>query len=430
MNDRMHLHRKNNPAFFQGAFVFLAMFLLVAGASPAPTDESLVETNAVQETGALALPKGNANSGMPANNPPEHPPPTEQQLTADFLAANQARYKAAIARAKAWLDALEVNPYDLREHGIKGKKKLAELLDTYRRLLAFAAAPDKPAIKERIRKIAEVTEEARFHDLPELDETAFKEDATSYLRIAFLLDQMGLMPPIYRKEIDRAHPRLNEHMRTRGVNQQMAFHLYYQHFQLQEPFPLATAFKSGVIAARRPAAWFTRRPPLYDLTHEIFVPYEFGEKQDADFFSDEDKTYLRFTLPEVARFYINIQDPDVVGELSSCMSYLKFTDTKDFRDALDYLLNAQRETGAWGSYDWLRNRYGNYVDQAFYLHTTMVVLDALAVAFEPTASTLPTKDKPTEPASNSGADNGEKPQQPAPAQSMPPDALNMPEQAK
>src|SRR5688572_2643997 len=40
-------------------------------------------------------------------------------------------YHAARTRARVWLDALEVDPVDLMKHGIKGKKKLAEILDCY-----------------------------------------------------------------------------------------------------------------------------------------------------------------------------------------------------------------------------------------------------------------------------------------------------------
>lgn len=362
--------------------VFVLGLTLHAWTQTHPPETKMVSTNS-SETPVLATP---AEIPSPPQAPTA-PAPTEADLTTQFLKDRWNRYHSALNLARSWLDRLVVDPFALRERGIKGKKKLAELLDAYRRLLTIAEPDQRPALMARIRYIADITANPRFHDLPTLDETTFKEDATSYLRIAFLLDQMGLLPPIYREEIVKAHPRLNEHMRSRGVNQQMAFHLYYRHFGLKEPFPLATAFQSGVIAARRPAAWFQRRLPVYDLTHEIFVPYEFGEKPDADFFSAEDKAYLRPILAEVSRFYISLQDPDVVGELVSCMNYLAFKDMKEYRDAIDFLLNSQRENGAWGQYDWLRSRYGDYVDQAFYLHTTMVVLDALIMAFAPLTPT-------------------------------------------
>ena len=51
-----------------------------------------------------------------------------------FLNTNQVQYREALVRTRSWLDTLEVNPTDLRARGIKGKKKLAELLDVYLRL--------------------------------------------------------------------------------------------------------------------------------------------------------------------------------------------------------------------------------------------------------------------------------------------------------
>src|SRR5215211_5454386 len=49
------------------------------------------------------------------------------------LEASRARYEQAIARARAWLDGLHVDPMALRRHGLKGKKKLTEQLDGYYR---------------------------------------------------------------------------------------------------------------------------------------------------------------------------------------------------------------------------------------------------------------------------------------------------------
>jgi hypothetical protein len=44
-------------------------------------------------------------------------------------------YSRARAAARAWLDALDVDPVELSRHGIKGKKKLAEILDCYLALM-------------------------------------------------------------------------------------------------------------------------------------------------------------------------------------------------------------------------------------------------------------------------------------------------------
>lgn len=301
----------------------------------------------------------------------------------EYLDSRRARYQQAIQRARTWVDTLVVDPLELRQHNIKGKKKLAECLDFYLKLYSLAPPEEKGALLAEITKRVAITGEARYHDLAALNDLQFKEDATSYLRVAFLMDRLGLDTARYREEIKKVLPRLNAHMTTRGTDQRMAFHLYYQHFGLAEPFPLESAFQAGIIAARRDPAGFSNKMDVYSLTHEIFVPYQFGEKLDAQFFSADDKTYLRRALEYLAGQYIRLNDPDVVAELSSCMSYLQFTDLPVYREALSYLLDCQQADGKWGNYEAARPFYGDYVNQGFYLHTTLVAVDALATAFQP-----------------------------------------------
>ena len=299
-----------------------------------------------------------------------------------FLDLNQARYRETLVRTRSWLDTLEVNPTDLRIHGIKGKKKLAELLDIYLRLYAVASTADKQALPERIRGITALTATPGYHDMLRVTDQQFKEDSTSYLRVAFLMDRFGLDTKLYRREILKVLPRLNAHMKYRGTDQRMAFHLYYQHFGLEEPFPLQAAYQTGVISARRDPAWFKQnKMEMYNLTHEIFVPYEFGEKLDADFFSDPDKAYLYPLLADLTAFGIGLDDADITAELTSCLRYLHFTDLPVYQASLQYLLQSQRPAGKWGNYERHRGYYGDYVNQAFYLHTTLVAVDALTTAF-------------------------------------------------
>jgi hypothetical protein len=48
-------------------------------------------------------------------------------------------------------------------------------------------------------------------------------------------------------------------------------------------------------------------------------------------------------------------------------------------EAVSYLLGAQNPNGSWGEYS--REKYGAYVDQRLYLHTTTVAIRALIQAF-------------------------------------------------
>lgn len=302
--------------------------------------------------------------------------------TSAFLKDNAERYREAVARARRWLDGVQVDPIALRAAGIKGKKKLVELLGAYATLHAAATATDKPALLARFKQVAAITTEARYHDMAGLDDRSFKQDATSYLRAAYLIDRMGLDTKLYRREIAKIKARLDGHMNKRGAHQQMVFHQYYEHFGLKEPFDLAAGFKAGVIASRLDAYAYRTSGKVYDLTHEIFVPYYFGAKLDVSYFSSEDRSYLRRTLAILTSYYIMRRNADLLAELVSCLRYLKLTNLAVYRDGLTHLLAMQQKNGTWGRYEFYRKRYGALVDQGFYLHTTLVAVKALTVAFE------------------------------------------------
>jgi hypothetical protein len=301
-------------------------------------------------------------------------------LTRQLLADDSSRYQAARERAKAWLDRLRVDPFELREHGLKGKKKLAEQLDAYTWLTRGATPLEKRQLMARIRAVAAVTYEPRFHDMLSISDVQFKQDSTSYLRIAYLMDGLGLDTKLYRQEIAKILPRLDAQMPQRGSHQVMAFDWYYQHFGLAEPFPLAIGFEHGIIHAQ-PDPYKLGEQEAYTLTHEIFVPYHFGDDLDADFFNPAQKQYLRRALDRLTVHYIMRNDPDIVSELLSCMRYLHFTDLPVYREGLSYILDNQNPDGSWGRYENLRPRLGDYVDQELYLHTTSVAIGALTVAY-------------------------------------------------
>jgi len=277
---------------------------------------------------------------------------------------------------------LRLDPQELRRHGIKGKKKLVEGVDAYLRLLLVAPPTEQAGLRARIQELAAVTRRPGYHDLASLSEDELKQDSTSYLRLAYLLERAGMKVPGYREEIRRIQPRLDAQMKRRGPHQRMAFHTYYTFFGLTEPFPLAAGFQGGVIANRKDPATFQTLLETYDLTHEVFVPYEFGEKLDADFFTPADRAYLRRTLPVLTRRHLAQGDLDVVCELVSCLRYLELTDLPEYRQALAAILDAQRPEGKWGDYERYRFRFGDLVDQGFYLHTTMVAIDALTAAYD------------------------------------------------
>ena len=228
-----------------------------------------------------------------------------------------------------------------------------------------------------------------------LPDHEFHEDATSYLRAAFLLDRMGLDVGRYRAGIVAMKGRLDGHLRERGPHQRRAFHGYYRHFGLEEPFPLEGALEDGLIAARADPDRLSRMD-VYALTHEVYAAYDFGERIEDEAvhgapsgaspeepFSDAGApVYLRGALPRLAAAYRDLRDPDLVAELATCLRYLRFTGDPAFAEALGYLLDAQNEDGSWGRYEAARARLGELVKQGLYLHTTMVAVEALSLGFE------------------------------------------------
>lgn len=317
----------------------------------------------------------------PVLPPPRCIPAPARRALDVFVRANRARYAAAMTRARGFLDGLDVDPVALRAAGIKGKKKLAEALDVYALLLRVAPPEARPALLSRVRDLARVTEEDRYHDLSTIDDRAFHEDATSYLRVAFLLDRLGVDVRRYRREIAAVKGRLDRHLRERGPHQRRAFHGYYLHFGLAEPFPLEDALRGGLIAGRADPDRLSRMD-VYALTHEVYAAYEFGERLDEEPFVDADRAYLRGALPRLADRYRELRDPDLSAELAACLRYLRFTGDPAFAAVLGYLLDAQNDDGSWGSYPDARARLGDLVRQGLHLHTTMVAVEALALGFE------------------------------------------------
>ena len=306
----------------------------------------------------------------------------DQQLCSHlkYLEQHGARYLHAVELSHGWLDALEVDPIELRARGLKGKKKLTEQLDAYHRLWQIGDASERAEVLRRVAEVAAVTYESRYHDMNSVGDTQFKQDATSYLRAALLLDMMGLDTTLYRAEIASSKPRLDAHLPTRGPFQRAAFHWYYGHFGLEEPFPLGDALSHGLIARRadpRELGIFD----VYQLTHEIFVPYEYGDRLDVTPFSDEELDYLRATLEVLVDEYLEKRDPDITAELISCMRYLHFEDSPSYPRGLAYLLYSQNGDGSWGDRVAIERRYGELGIHRIVLHTTLVALEAITVAF-------------------------------------------------
>lgn len=292
-------------------------------------------------------------------------------------------YLAARTRARLWLDALEVDPVDLMKHGIKGKKKLAEILDCYLSLLQHSKDPtDQAAIRRRVEDLAKQAARPAYHDMLQLTDLEFTQNSMSYLRVAWLLGRFGLDTRAYREEILRAKPRLDAHLRTRGPWQQAMFLEYYDRFKLEKPASIPRApMAEGVISRRLPAESYDDNA-VYDITHEVFVAFDYGHQRQQTRFTPADLAHVSQVLPRLVQRYVAAKNADLVGELLSCMTYFGWHADPAHARGASYLLDAQNPNGTWGDYEAHRPQFGKYLDHHVYLHTTMVVLEALVEVFE------------------------------------------------
>ncbi len=291
-------------------------------------------------------------------------------------------YENAIAQARKWLDTLEVDPIKLRQQGIKGKKKLAEILDAYLTLYEYTSNPeDRTHILHRVKDLVAVTTRPEYHNMKYIPPTEFNQDSTSYLRVCYLMDQFSLPTEDYRRQIQAILPELNAHMKERGVWQRKVFAFYYDYFSLPKPPILQQESQlKGVIAGRLPLSQYNK-DLAYDLTHEVFNVYEYGHRKISSGFNPEDREYLRKTIVPLLDRSLAEGDVDLGAELISCLTYLGMQDEAIYQPAILYLLQSQNKDGTWGHYEDIRAEIGNLVDQHLYLHTTLVVLQSLVEAF-------------------------------------------------
>jgi len=301
--------------------------------------------------------------------------------TAQFIKKNRPKYDTVIKKVEAYLDTFSIDPMALRKQGTKGRKKLVELLDAYVALHRHAKGQRKALMLERFRKAAAVTGRADYHDMATVGDRQFKQDATSYMRACYLMDKMGMDTGTYKAEIRKIQPRLDAHMSIRGPHQRMVFKYYYQYFNMSLPAKLQEPF-ADTITARRLNPYLLSLNQVYDLTHEVFVPFDYGGKLDSSYFSRQDRAYVKRALEVTTTVYLRGRNVDIVGELLASLRFLGATDLAVYRDGLAFLLASQRPNGSFGSYEHLRARRGDRLELDLYLHTTSVAMDILPLAFD------------------------------------------------
>jgi len=299
--------------------------------------------------------------------------PSDRPRWADYLLLKH--------KAWAWFDQLDVDPIELLKHGVKGKKKLAEILDAYLSLYQHTTdAKERDRIQQRVAQLARHTQRSEYHDMLVNSGTEFLQNSMSYFRVLWLLEHFGQETTAYRQQLLAVKPRMDEHFKRRGPWQRAMFAEYYVRFGLEKP-PELSSLPDGVIPQRLPLAQYDRDKAYY-LTHEVFVAFDYGLQRTQHSFTPEDLAYLRTILPVLATASRQQQDQDLLAELLLCMTYLGWHTEQEYCQDINYLLDSQNPNGTWGNYEALRNTAGQYLDQQVYLHTTLVAMKALLAAYE------------------------------------------------
>lgn len=301
----------------------------------------------------------------------------------DSWAYRTAEYDQAIGKAMAWVDRLHIDPVALREHGIKGKKKLAEAIAVYSLVLRYEDDPDEVRrFRSRIVELAATTDRPDYHDMNTCDAREFKQDSMSYLRVMWLLQRAELDTSGYVDALRSAKERFDAHFSERGPWQRAMFARYYDDFGLEKPPTLsADSLGSGVVAVRLPVEQYDRFR-AYQLTHEIFVAFHYGYVEEQTTFTPQDVAYLAEVLPPLIDRNIELDDADLLSELVTAMALLGLRDHPVTKRGVDYLLGHQNADGTWGDYETERARMGDLVDQHLYLHTTVAAVQALLETYE------------------------------------------------
>jgi hypothetical protein len=298
--------------------------------------------------------------------------------TADAI---DARHRDARQAAWSWLDGLEIDPVALTQRGVKGKKRLAEILSAYLYLLRYSTdASEQPRLLRRVRSLAEQAQRPEYHNMLRCDLREFNEGRMSYLRVAWLLEQLGQDTSFYRAQLAQMRPRLERAIADHPPARLAPIAAYYDHFGWTRP-PTLRVSTGGVVEERLPKARY--RPATgYALTHEVSAAFRYGLRRSQDVFGRDDLDYLRQVLPGLVIRFAAQKDLDLVAELVSCMTYLELHALPAYRTGVDFLLRSQNSNGTWGEYERHRATYGDDVDPKLYLHTTMVTLRALLEAHE------------------------------------------------
>ncbi len=282
-------------------------------------------------------------------------------------------YKKLLNRTLQFANNLDFNLAYIRNKGLKDKKYLAEFLGLYLKLNKSAISKkQKKEIRKRLAPFYKETLKASYHNMATVNDKLFKANSMSYMRIMWLLNELGYDISLYKKELEKVQKRMDNHMNVRGPWQRAVFDKYYDFFKIKKPIALNNAKKlKGSIGTKEKLVFYDRAK-AYEITHFIFAAYDYGNKKTQSRFDNQDLNYLKEILPQIIKKFELKNNDDLVGELLTCQILIGDTTNKAFKMSYQRLMNKQNNDGSFGNYERGRNKHGKDLEFRYYLHTTLV----------------------------------------------------------
>ncbi len=295
-------------------------------------------------------------------------------------------------RTAEWFLALDFNIEKIKNKNSPLQKHFSEYLGLGLKLFNQAKrGAERQQIKNKLQKIYDYTLLKYFHNLDSLDAKNFKKNSMSYLRILYLLEELGFDVTYYKTELKKVKSKIDYHLKLRGDWQKCAFENYYNYFKLKKPTIISnTQNYKGILNNKLNANQYTLSQ-AYELTHFVFIAFEYGAKKTQSKFGMEDLNYLYAVLPKLAKTYQLKNNRDILAELVTCMKMLNVNDLA-LDNAVTYLLKNQNNDGTWGNYERARKKYGDLVEVKLYLHTALVAYEALTINSKTNSSSTTQKD--------------------------------------
>ena len=292
-----------------------------------------------------------------------------------------------IENATRWLLNLSVDPLELKDKGMKGKKHFVEkLFALYQLYLHTADTITRGGYRETMRQMCEVTENVHYHLLGD-SEIQFKSDIVSYLHACYLMDQVGFASHHYKRYIAEQLPHIKRHMQGRNTGVQMmimyllrelGFEIEYSRERLLTKTLINNIERMGTIDVFD----FKHNSYMLGVCHEIFVMSEYGRKK-IDLFTEQKQDYLKEVMTSSINRIVSSGDLrylDLLAEMLISLTYLHHQEVPEYKRGIHFIINHQNKNGSFGDYEGFRSHFapqGVDIDIKWYLHTTEVCLWAL-----------------------------------------------------